>query len=102
MPAQRFGYNCCLLRSGYSFEADKDDTCVNAPQSNNQFPEVFVGCEQESFLLIGSQKNLVVGDAGIDLRNVNNLVTVRAKTVDDLNVNSFVGEQFHAAFTGIG
>lgn len=86
----------------YSRQPEKDDPFVDPVLPKNQLTEVLVRSNQERAGIAGGLQHELVIDPGIELRDVDHIVPILTQTLDDLPVDSFVGNEPHAASWGSG
>lgn len=63
--------------------------------TEHQLAKILVTRDEDRSLGIGPPKHRAIIDAGGKLGDVQNLVPVETKTLDDLPVNAFVSQQIH-------
>lgn len=64
----------------------------------DQLTEVFVLCDEDSILLEGFLKQLVIHGAGFVLRYVNNIVSLGTQQRNDIDFTTFIDQKLHGYF----
>jgi len=82
---------------GETCQPKENDSTTRPLLPEDQLAKVFVGCHQQSVLLTGKTKNCLVGDPGVELRDVEDLMSIFPKPYDDRTVDTLVREELQAA-----
>ncbi len=53
-------------------------------------------------MIVGDRKEVLAGDPGVQLRQVDDIVPVSATAIDHLPVDTLVADEVHAASSGVG
>ena len=81
-------------------KAEQNDPSRREALAKDQLAEVLIGSEEENIRLPGEGENDRVGAARRFLREVRDREALSPKSVDDLPVDPFVGDDLHAAGRG--
>jgi hypothetical protein len=68
----------------------------------HQLTEIFITGQKERTALASPLQNHVIPDPRIELGNIDHLVAVSAETFHDLAIDAFIGDELHAALSGMG
>jgi hypothetical protein len=78
------------------------DTRSHAPLTVHQLSKVLVGRDENATNRVGSFENETVGDARLEFSHVDEVMPVRAQSVNDLPVDAFVGDEIQGVFPSLG
>jgi hypothetical protein len=70
--------------------------------TENKLTEVLVGGDQRSAEIVGTPENLCIIDARLQFRDVDDIVAVLAKVINDRALNSLVTNEIQAASSDVG
>jgi hypothetical protein len=92
---------------GFSFrqqtgETNQQNSLAGTLLPENELTKVLVGGDQESACLTCELQHEFVTDPGIKLGYVGDLEPVQAKAINDLPIDTFVGDELQAASWGMG
>ena len=81
-------------------QTEENDSCRRQALPEYQFAKVLVGRQKQDIRLSRQSENIRVDAAGCDLCEVDDREASLAESIDDLLVDSFVGDDSHAAGRG--
>jgi len=82
---------------GKTSQPKENDSTTRALLPKDQLAKVFVGCHQQSVLLAGKAKNCFIGNPGVELCDVQDLVPIFPKPRHNRTVYTLVSEELQAA-----
>ena len=77
-------------------KAQKQHTVMNQALTEDEFAEVLVGGDGQGFMCQALAEHVLVGNAGGQFGNIDNLMTGDTQGGHDLAVHAFVGDKVHA------
>jgi hypothetical protein len=83
-------------------EPEEDDTSWSPLLAEDQLSEIFISRDEKSSGSACLLQNKGVVDPGLELSDVEDLMTLLAEQVDDLAIDPLIRHQPHAASPGIG
>lgn len=102
MPRQGVGHEIGLPGRRRTSEADEENAATGPLLPENQLAEILVGSDQESAFLAGHPEDQLIANPRIELSDVQNVMTIPAKAVDDLPIDTLVSDELQAAPSGNG
>lgn len=75
---------------------------MNPTHAEDELPEVLVRSKQKGAAVIRKAEELIIGARRRRLGGVVDIVSGGTKTIDNLAFHALVGEEVHAALSGIG
>jgi hypothetical protein len=82
---------------GETSQPKENDSTTRALLPEDQLAKVFVGCHQQSILLAGKTEDGFIGNPGVELRDVEDLMAIFPKPYYDRTVYTLVSEELQAA-----